>query len=172
MLALPDHTKVFEVHTDASDFAIEGVLMQDRHPIAFENHKLNDTERHFLAEFDYTLEYKPGNTNHVVDALSRKAELASMTSQPQGDIMDHLREGLQHDPVAKSLIVLAHEGKTKRFWVEDDLLYTKGRRLYCHDTKWVGHPGQQRTRALLESAYYWPQIWDEVKAYVSTCLVC
>ena len=36
----------------------------------------------FLAEFDYTLEYKLGNANHVVDALRRKAELASMMSQP------------------------------------------------------------------------------------------
>ena len=100
--------------------------------------------------------------------------------------MDLLKEGLQHDPVAKSLIALAHEGKTKRFWLEDDLLYTKGRRLHvpkwgnirqnlikeCHDTKWAGHLRQRRTRALLESAYYWPQIRDEVEAYVGTCLVC
>ena len=48
--------------------------------------------------------------------------------------MNLLRKGLQHDPVAKSLIALAHEGKTKRFWVEDDLLYTKGRQLYV--PKW------------------------------------
>ena len=34
----------------------------------------------FLAEFDYTLEYKPDIADHVVDTLSRKAELASMTS--------------------------------------------------------------------------------------------
>nr|CAN62036.1 hypothetical protein VITISV_019703 [Vitis vinifera] len=127
VLALPDHTKVFEVHTNALDFAIGGVLMQERHPIAFESRKLNDAERRymvqekemtaitdnvatsyfqtqkklspkqarwqdFLAEFDYTLEYKPGTANHVADALSRKAKLASMTSQPQGDIMDILRE--------------------------------------------------------------------------------
>ncbi|RVW38680.1 Transposon Tf2-12 polyprotein [Vitis vinifera] len=110
----------------------------------------------FLAEFDYMLEYKPGTANHVADALSRKAELASMTSQPQGNIMDLLREGLQHDPVAKSLIALAHEGKTKR----------------SATTPSGGHPGQRRTRALLESAYYWPQIRDEVEAYVRTCLVC
>ena len=45
----------------------------------------------FLVKFDYTLEYKPRSANHVVDALSRKAELASMTSQPQGGIMDLLR---------------------------------------------------------------------------------
>ena len=237
VLALPDHTKVFEVHTDASDFATGRVLMQERRPIAFESY---DTERRytvqekemtaivhclrtwrhyllgshfvvktdniatsyfqtqkklspkqarwqdFLAEFDYTLEYKPGSANHVADALSRKAELASITSQPQGEMMDLIKEGLQHDPVAKSLITLAHEGKTRRFWVGDGLLYTKGKRLYvpkwgslrrnlikeCHDSKWAGHPGQRRTRVLLESVYYWPQIWDDVETYVKTCLVC
>ena len=41
----------------------------------------------------------------------------------------------------------------------------------CHDTKWARHPRQQSTRALLELAYYWPQIRDEVEAYVRTCLV-
>ena len=49
VLALLDHTKVFEVHSDASDFAIGGVLMQDRHPIAFESCKLNDTERRYTV---------------------------------------------------------------------------------------------------------------------------
>lgn len=44
-LALPDHTKAYEVHTDASDYAVGEVLMQEEHPIAFESRKLNDTER-------------------------------------------------------------------------------------------------------------------------------
>ena len=46
----------------------------------------------FLAEFDYTLEYKPGIANHVADALSRKAELAAMTSQPEGEMVDLIKE--------------------------------------------------------------------------------
>lgn len=49
VLALPDHTKVFEVHMNASNFAIEGVFMQNRHLIAFESRKLNDTERRYMV---------------------------------------------------------------------------------------------------------------------------
>ena len=45
VMMLPNFSKTFKVHMDASDFAIEGVLMQDRHPTAFESRKLNDTER-------------------------------------------------------------------------------------------------------------------------------
>ncbi|PHT65260.1 hypothetical protein T459_29685 [Capsicum annuum] len=49
ILALPDFTKLFEVQTDASDFAIDGVLMQEGHPIAFESRKLNDAERRYTV---------------------------------------------------------------------------------------------------------------------------
>ncbi|CAH9148077.1 unnamed protein product [Cuscuta epithymum] len=88
--------------------------------------------------------------------------------------------------MAKELMKLAKEGKTQRFWEENGLLYTKGRRLYvpkwgslrrdlvkeCHDTRWAGHPGQRRTLALVETAYFWPQMRDTVELYVKTCLVC
>ncbi|WKA11506.1 hypothetical protein VitviT2T_028999 [Vitis vinifera] len=51
VLAFPDHAKPFEVHTDASDYAIGGVLMQARgHPIAYKSRKLNDTERKYKVQ--------------------------------------------------------------------------------------------------------------------------
>ncbi|KAG8368746.1 hypothetical protein BUALT_Bualt15G0078000 [Buddleja alternifolia] len=181
VLALPNFEKMFELHTDASDFAIGGVLMQEGHPIAFKSRKLNETERRytvqekemtaivhclriwrhyllgsrfvvktdnvatsyfqtqkklspkqarwqdFLAEFDYVLEYKPGKANVVADALSRKAELAAI-SLAKGNVHEKIKEGLEHDPMAQELMRLAKEGKTRQFWVEDGLLYTKGRR--------------------------------------------
>lgn len=69
--------------------------------------------------------------------------------------------------------------------MQDDLLYTIIERLYmpksgnlrkepikeCHGTKWAGYPGQKRTLVLLDATYYWPQMRDDIEAYVRTCLV-
>ena len=41
-----------------------------------------------------------------------------------------------------------------------------------HDSKWAGHPGEERTLALLARSYYWPKIGEDVQAYVKSCLVC
>ena len=75
------------------------------------------------------LEYKPGKTNTVADALSRKVELAAI-SRPKGSLVERIKEGLSQDPTAKSVLEHAAEGKTRRFWVEGDLIYTKRNRLY------------------------------------------
>ncbi|XP_017609662.1 uncharacterized protein LOC108455631 [Gossypium arboreum] len=44
VLALPDYSKPYEVRTNALDYVIGRVLMQEGHPIAFESRKLNETE--------------------------------------------------------------------------------------------------------------------------------
>ena len=41
-----------------------------------------------------------------------------------------------------------------------------------HDAKWAGHPGEERTLALLVRSYYWPKMGEDVQAYVKSCLVC
>lgn len=55
-------------------------------------------------------------------------------SQLKGTLPDRIREGLDKDPLAKSLMVAAQEGKIRRFWVKDGLLFTKGDRLFV--PKW------------------------------------
>ncbi|KAL2632608.1 hypothetical protein R1flu_004087 [Riccia fluitans] len=47
VLKLPEFDKPFEVHTDASDYAIGGVLAQNARPIAYESRKLSERESHW-----------------------------------------------------------------------------------------------------------------------------
>ncbi|KAJ7958669.1 Retrotransposon protein, putative, Ty3-gypsy subclass [Quillaja saponaria] len=221
ILALLDISKLFEVQTDASDYALGGVLLQENHPVAYESHKLSQAERRFivktdntgvshfftqpkltpkqgrwhefLAEFDFEFEHKAGKSNQAADALSCKAELAAMTyvahisaSRVATSMRERIRENLDKNPVAQAIINLAKEGKTRQFWVEDGLLMAKGSRLFvpkardlrrtlmkeCHDTLWAGHPGWQRTYALLKQGYYWPQMREDAVNYSKTCLIC
>ena len=55
----------------------------------------------YLAEFDFTLEYKLGKANVVADALSRRTSLATIVSSTSSSIIDDIKQGLQHDPIAK-----------------------------------------------------------------------
>ena len=41
-----------------------------------------------------------------------------------------------------------------------------------HDTKWAGHPGEEKTLALLARSFHWPKMKEDVQAYVKTCHVC
>ena len=49
MLAFPDFTKPFDLHTDSRDYQLRGVLSQDDKPIAFFSRKLN------AAQLNYTV---------------------------------------------------------------------------------------------------------------------
>ena len=50
VLALPTISKPFEVQTDASDYALGGVLVQEDHPVAYESRKLSEAERRYTAQ--------------------------------------------------------------------------------------------------------------------------
>lgn len=44
LLKFLNFTKLFKGHTNASDFVIKGILMQDGHPIGFESKKFYGTQ--------------------------------------------------------------------------------------------------------------------------------
>lgn len=50
-------------------------------------------------------------------------------SQFRSTLSDRIKEGLQYDAVARSLLQAVKEEK-RRFWEKDGLLYTKGNNLF------------------------------------------
>ncbi|KAG5722774.1 hypothetical protein E4T56_gene7985 [Termitomyces sp. T112] len=92
VLLLPDDDSPFCVEADSSDFAIGAVLSQQSkeygkwHPVAFYSKSLNAVERNYeihdkemlwslyLANFDFSLHHKLGQSMGKPDALSRQAD--------------------------------------------------------------------------------------------------
>ena len=115
----------------------------------------------------------------MAHALSRKDDVAAITIA-HCDIQDAIKDGMQNDLESKKLIELATQGKTRRFWVKDGLYLTTGRRVYVpkfwsirrdifkesHDILCDAHPGQQRTRKLINDIYFFPHMQDNIECYV------
>ncbi|KAK4397971.1 RNA-directed DNA polymerase [Sesamum angolense] len=193
---LPQFDKPFEVQVDASDRALGGVLVQDKHPVAFESRKLKDAElrynthekettavvhyleawRHYLLGTKFTV--VTDNVANKYFKMQRKLSLKQARWQEflgEFDFEWVHRQG-KHNDVADAL---------SRKLVEDGLLYAKDGRVFVptgtlrrrllretHDPLWAGHPGIDRMVALLARRYYWPRMEEDVEAYVRTCLVC
>ena len=49
LLAFPDFNKTFHIYTDASDYQLGGVIMQEGKPLAFYSRKLNDAQKRYTT---------------------------------------------------------------------------------------------------------------------------
>ncbi len=175
VLKFPNFDKDFEIHSDASDFAIGGVLVQDGRPVAFESKKLSETERKWLTH---------GEENMVPDALSRKHQL-KVVYVGETKFQKEVRLGSHHDEFAKEKKQDIQKGIKFHFHLWNGLLWYKQNRLYvpkgrlrdvllkkCHDGPLASHGGAKRTTTFLKKSYYWPNLKEDMEEYVKTCLTC
>ena len=146
-----------------------------------------------LGEFKFTIRYQPGKLNAVADALSRRpspalcAHLAAISTVAVAPgLLQAVTTGYDQDPACHSLIQAIQEGKPSTHQLVDGLLYTATDRLYIpdapplreqllmehHDIPIAGHQGIERTLLSLKRYYYWPNMDDMVRQYVSTCSTC
>ena len=49
LLAFPDFTKTFHIYTDASDYQLGAVIMQEGKPLAFYLPKMTDAQKHYTT---------------------------------------------------------------------------------------------------------------------------
>lgn len=137
----------------------------------------------FLQHYDYTIQHRPGTRMSHVDALSRCHVifiLESNTFEQTLAVRQHQDEEIQQ--VLRRL----EESGDKHFELRDGLVYRKnkdGELLFyvprqmennvirtCHDD--LGHVGVDKVIGHITRVYWFPNLTERVKTYITNCLKC
>ena len=112
-----------------------------------------------LQEYDFQLEYVPGKTNTVADALSRPAN-ADQGQQDNKDITV-LPQQIRTLRTAKGQVIILNVKEVKRAIVSK-----------AHDTPTAGHPGRDETLRKVQQNYWWSGMKQWINDYVKGCAIC
>uniref|UniRef100_A0AAV1TJ74 Integrase zinc-binding domain-containing protein n=1 Tax=Peronospora matthiolae TaxID=2874970 RepID=A0AAV1TJ74_9STRA len=122
----------------------------------------------FFAEYNFTVEYKPGRLNVVADALSRRPDfetvakpnsetvtVAVMTSSvPSTTLYDDVRRAYAQDAVS---------GDTPRVVIPDDTDLRLRIMFEYHDAPTGGHRGREKTFLTVSRDCNWPRQYQFVR---------
>ncbi|GJP77401.1 hypothetical protein CLOP_g7799 [Closterium sp. NIES-67] len=134
------------------------------------------------SNFHYTITYKRG-ANNIADALTRPTvhTAAILVAQSNPLLTGIFTHGYKIDPFFRSAHhqqhttatgPYFHKRGTSRIWVPGyDLLHTLLIQE-SHDNPTSGHFGVDKTTKMLQRNYYWPNMADDVRKYVSSCTAC
>ena len=135
-----------------------------------------------LQNFDYNTEHRPGKRMAHVDALSRinsilvvednTLEFNLTVCQAQDDKIKELRSRLEKEQDGlyemRNGLVYRKKGNKLMFYVprtmEQELLHR-----YHNE---FGHFGADKTYAILQESYWFPEMKTKIRAHIQNCLKC
>jgi hypothetical protein len=146
---------------------------------------LNERQHKWVSKvqaYDFDIEYVKGKNNAVVDALSRRPELCSL-SEISVDWKSELLVEYSKNKFACE--VMDNSVHDDRYKVVDDIIYYKDR-IYLvpesklkekimkamHDTPLTGHPGYFKTYRKIRERFSWKGLKDDVLRHVWECVTC
>ncbi len=152
-----------------------------------------------LQQYNFVIEYKPGTTNVVADALSRRADhettapstssmnlnqISSSSIISHENLLDQLRTAYETDEQCQR--ILKDEEKSIEWKINPKGLIHRNNQLLVpnsepirtfiirsnHDETTAAHRGIAKTIDLVSRNWYWKNMNLDIKSYVSTCLPC
>lgn len=145
----------------------------------------------FLQDYDIAIKYQPGKTNVVADALSRRADLATISFITlDTDLISSIKQAYDTDPDIPPIITSITNGSSTDYILDNGLLYRtpldQPRQLYIpnettlkqrilrehHDSVIYGHLGIGKTVKSISASFFWPHLTTDVQAYVRSCPTC
>ena len=137
--------------------------------------------KNFLSQFNFHIAHIMGKHNQVADALLQRLQVNAISIASHKDLSKMINE---YDLDFKDVIFVIALGK-----IEEPFHVKDGYRLYgnrlciihnmhnkvmykSHAPPYARHRGIQATLKGAELYFYWPTMKKDIRAYVSSCIVC
>ena len=130
----------------------------------------------FFGRFNFSLVYRPGSKNVKPDALSRRFETPGRMEDPDTILpASCFVRAVRLD--IEQTVLAAQEGGAGPSSCPANLLFVplsvrSDVLIWGHSSNLSCHPGVTRTTAFIQRRFWWPQMREDVKAFVSACSVC